>query len=178
MAAVDDVATLVTERLLLHPLHPRDADEMAAVLGDDRLHAFTGGQPLSVDALRHRYRRLALGRSPDGTETWLNWILRLRATNAAVGTVQATVTTAGDSQHALIAWVVGLPWQRQGIASEATLALVEWLDRCGIATISATIHPEHAASQRVASRAGLLPTADTVDGEQVWRRPVTRRADR
>jgi RimJ/RimL family protein N-acetyltransferase len=84
-------ATLVTRRLLLSPLRPADAGPMAIVLGDPRLHEFTGGSPASPAALADRYRRLAVG-SPDPAETWLNWIVRLRATAEPVGTVQATVT--------------------------------------------------------------------------------------
>ena len=40
--------------------------------------------------------------------------------------------------------------------------------------VVAHIHPDHAASARVATRAGLLPTPDQVDGEQVWRLPGQR----
>ena len=38
-------ATIVTERLLLIPLRPEDADEMVDVLADPRLHQFIGGHP-------------------------------------------------------------------------------------------------------------------------------------
>jgi RimJ/RimL family protein N-acetyltransferase len=163
MSDVDETATIVTERLVLHSLRPDDADEMVDVLRDEHLHEFTGGHPLTLDELRLRYGRLAVGHS-SCEHTWFNWIVRLRAGNVAVGTVQATVNGA----QAQIAWVVGIPWQRQGIASEATIALVDWLERRGIHAISANVHPRHVASQKVASRAGLLPSEDTLDGEQVW----------
>lgn len=52
---------LATRRLDLVPLHPSHADEMALVLADPALHAFTGGAPLSAPALRARYERLAAG---------------------------------------------------------------------------------------------------------------------
>lgn len=169
MSALDRTATILTERLVLHSLRPEEADEMVDVLGDARLHEFTGGQPLTRDELRLRYRGLAVGHSADGQQTWLNWIVRLRVTNAAVGTVQATVTGA----QAQVAWVVGVAWQRRGIATEATIALVDWLRGGGIEDISANIHSRHVASQKVALRAGLLLSDDIVDGEQVWRRPAT-----
>lgn len=169
MSQLDERATIVTERLDLHSLRPDDADEMVDVLRDEHLHEFTGGCPLTLDELRLRYGRLGAGRSADGDQTWFNWIVRLRASKAAVGTVQATVT----GTHAQIAWVIGISWQRRGIATEATIALVDWLERRGIPTISANIHPRHAASQKVASRAGLLPTDEILHGEQVWRRPET-----
>jgi RimJ/RimL family protein N-acetyltransferase len=83
-------APIGTERLVLTPLRVQDADEMAQVLDDERLHEFTGGSPESPAGLRARYERLLAG-SPDPAVTWLNWIVRERAGGQAVGTVQATV---------------------------------------------------------------------------------------
>src|SRR5262245_56954374 len=97
-----------TRRLRLRPLRIADADEMAIVLGDARLYAFIGGEPLDRDALAARYARLVRG-SADAGEIWLNWIVRIKADRIAIGTVQATVLA--DPTRASIAWVVGLPWQ-------------------------------------------------------------------
>lgn len=165
-----DEAAILTARLELRPLRAEDADEMLGVLDDERLHEFIGGHPLPLDELRHRYETLAAGRSPDGKQLWLNWIVRLRGRGEAVGTVQATVTDRADARHAQIAWVIGVPWQGRGLATEATVALVSWLEQQGIVAICATIHPRHAASQKVATRAGLHRTDDLVAGEEVWRR--------
>lgn len=147
---------------------------MAGVLGDPRLHEYTGGRPLPPPALRRRFERLAAGRSPDGTEAWLNWIVRLRADRTPVGTVQASVRGDGEPRRAIIAWVVGVAWQRRGIAGEAASALVGWLGQEGIRDITAHIHPGHVASHKVAARAGLVPTDEHVLGEQVWRVPAER----
>ena len=68
-----------------------------------------------------------------------------------------------------MAWVVGVPWQGHGYATEAATALVEWLRELGVDDIAAHIHPDHQASAAVAGRAGLHRTADLVDGEVVWR---------
>lgn len=159
---------LQTTRLLLVPLRPEDAVEMTVVLRDPALHAFTGDEPLDAAALRDRFERLAIGRSKDGREAWHNWVVRLLGTAEAIGTVQATVVA--DRSTAEIAWVIGAPWQGRGYASEAALALVAWLDDMGVATIEAHVHPDHAASGKVAARAGLGPTDELVDGERVWRR--------
>ena len=35
--------------------------------------------------------------------------------------------------------------------------------------MTANIHPDHGASAQVAQRAGLVPTGEEVEGEQVWR---------
>jgi pimeloyl-ACP methyl ester carboxylesterase/RimJ/RimL family protein N-acetyltransferase len=160
-------AEIATQRLLLTPLRPEDADPMAGVLADERLHEFIGGRPASAAELRSRYRRLAVG-SPDPGEAWLNWIVRLSTTGEPVGTVQATVIRCGERWEAVVAWVIGTAWQGRGYASEAARALVGWLSGQGATVITANIHPRHAASARVAERAGLVPTAAEVDGERVW----------
>jgi RimJ/RimL family protein N-acetyltransferase len=163
----------VTERLLLAPLHPGDADEMAGVLADPALHRFTGGRPATRQELRTRYAALAAGSGRAG-EVWRNWIVRRRADARPVGTVQATITRDRGGWAATIAWVTGVPWQGRGYAAEAARALVGWLARREVREVVAHIHPDHAASARVAARAGLRPTPDLVDGEQVWRLPGRR----
>ena len=71
-----------------------------------------------------------------------------------------------------VAWVIGVPWQGRGYATEAAQALVAWLEGVGVTTITAHIHPDHEASAVVASRAGLSPTTELEDGERVWRRTM------
>ena len=156
--------TIATGRLLLAPLRADDADELVDVLDDERLHEFTGGRPATLDELRDRYRRLAAGSTTAG-ETWRNWIVRRRADSKAVGMVQATIR----GRTAWIAWVVGVPFQRQGFASEAAIALVDGLRGEGVEEVRAHVHPDHRASAAVAARAGLEPTRDESDGEVVWR---------
>ena len=160
--------TLRTGRLVLSPLAVEDADEMIVVLGDESMHEFTGGAPPTLEQLHERYRFLAAGRSADGSEQWLNWIVRLDG--AAVGTVQATVIAGGAAAE--VAWEVGVPWQGRGIASEAAAAMVDWLLAHGVWSIAAHVHPQHEASAAVAARAGLAATAEVVDGETVWRRQL------
>jgi RimJ/RimL family protein N-acetyltransferase len=165
-------ARIRTGRLELEPLTAGDADEMVGVLGDQRLHDFIGGRPATLEELRARYAVLADGRSPDGTQEWRNWILRLRD-GTAVGTVQATIVD--DGRAAEIAWVVGTPWQGRGLASEAAIGLVAWLEARRVRTITAHVHPDHRASAAVAARAGLEPTGERHAGELVWRRIAARR---
>jgi RimJ/RimL family protein N-acetyltransferase len=160
-------STLRTRRLTLTPLDPDDADAMVDVLNDERMYEFTGGQPLTLDQLRWRYRRLAVGHSSDQTEQWLNWIVRMTVDQDPVGALQATVSVDGASAD--VAWEVGVPWQRRGIASEAATAVVDWLIAHDVSQVRALIHPRHVASTRVAARAGLEPTEERVDGEVVWR---------
>ncbi|MEU6308596.1 GNAT family N-acetyltransferase, partial [Streptomyces chartreusis] len=99
--------------------------------------------------------------------SWCNWVLRLRAGACLVGTVQATITADGIAE---IAWVIGTPWQRRGLASEAARGLVAWLEQGPVHTVVAHVHPAHHASATVAAAAGLAPTQEWQDGEVRWRR--------
>ena len=157
---------IVTARLRLDPVTVGDAAEMAVVYSDPRMYEFTGGEPPTLDALRRRYEALSSGRSPDGMESWLNWVVRPVGDPVAVGAVQATVMHR--SGEAWIAWEVGVASQGLGYAGEAAQALVGWLDGGSVGSIGAYIHPDHLASQAVARRAGLHRTDAMHDGEQVW----------
>ncbi|MFB7666965.1 GNAT family N-acetyltransferase [Kitasatospora sp. NPDC056138] len=158
-----------TGRLDLLSLRVEHAEEMAEVLGDPRLHAFTGGEPHTPQALRTRYQRLTAG-SPEPGVRWLNWVLRLREEGCLVGTVQATVT--GPTVE--LAWVVGTPWQGHGYATEAARALLARLTEqpfapaAPLTTVIAHIHPDHHASAAIATALGLRPTDGLHDGEIRW----------
>lgn len=153
---------LATDRLVLAPLRVADAEAMAPVLADPDLYAFTGGSPPDVPALRARYRSQVAGPA-DGSAVWHNWIIRL--VDQPVGFVQATVV----GTDADVAWVIGTPWQRLGIASEASACMCAWLRTSGVQRITAHVHPAHVASQVVAERLGLHDTGVLDDeGEAVW----------
>ena len=159
---------LHTARLDLEPLRDGHADELAPVLDDPALHEFIGGAPVPVAALRERYARLAGGRSPDGSQRWLNWVLRLRENGRPVGTVQATVTEQDGVLTAEVAWVVAVPFQGRGLATEAARAMVAELRAAGADVVIAHVHPDHTASGAVARSVGLAATDVRVDGETRW----------
>jgi len=160
-------ATLTTRRLVLEPLRPGHARELAPVLDDRALHAFIGGAPASETELRARFIRQAAGESPDGTQGWLNWVARDRATNAPVGRVQATISD-GDGRSAELAWVVATSRQGEGLATEAAGAAMDWLRDRGVTSFVAHIHPEHHASAGVARHLGLAATDVWHEGEVRW----------
>ena len=163
-----------TVRLDLEPLVPGHAAELGPLLDDITLHEFTGGQPLSAASLAARYARLARRRSGDGSQLWGNWLVRVRSTGLAAGTVQATMPAAGPGAgFAEVAWVVARQAQGRGYAREAARSLVARLHESGW-LVAAHIHPRHLASQHVARAAGLSPSSGSRDGEIRWTsRPVT-----
>ena len=157
------VEEIRTDRLSLVPLEVGHAEEMAKVLGDPDLHRFIGGAPSSLVDLRARYQRLVDG-SPETGVIWCNWVIRLG--EELVGTVQATVAERDGSAE--VAWVVGIPWQGRGIATEAARGLVTWLQDAGVRRMVAHIHPTHIASARVAASVGMKPTDRWHEGEVRW----------
>jgi RimJ/RimL family protein N-acetyltransferase len=151
-------------RVRLDPLRVADAAEMVGVLADPGLYTVIGGGPPTLDELTEQYRRQVVGRSADGREVWLNWVVR--AGGAAVGYVQATVH---EGDRAVVAWVIGRPWQGQGYATEAARQLLALLAARGVTRIEAYIAPGHLASERVAAHVGLTATGHLdPDGEQLW----------
>jgi RimJ/RimL family protein N-acetyltransferase len=174
-AELVDAVPLQTLRLALEPLRVAHAEEMAPLLADAGLYAFTGGRAPTLDELRARYARQATGRSPDGAESWLNWIVRRRGDGQAVGFVQAAIAAAPPPPApvtAVLAWVLAVRFQGQGYAREAVGGVVGWLDSVGVQRLVAYIHPAHAASMGVARALGLQPTDERVDGEVVWERLI------
>ncbi len=164
---------LETARLELVPLVPHHADELVSVLADERLYHFTGGEAPALEDLRRRYEGWSSRVAPDGTERWLNWVVRRRKDARAMGTVQATVVTVDGRVVADLGWIVGVEHQGQGYASESAEALVAWLFDCGVQEIVAHVHPDHLVSGRVASKIGMEPTGEWLLGERRWR--CTRR---
>jgi RimJ/RimL family protein N-acetyltransferase len=161
------IEPLTSQRLVLEPLTADHAAAMVAVLADPSLYEFTGGTPPTLPELSERYARQAVGQSPDGAEKWLNWIVV--HDGVPIGYVQATVV----GTEAEIAWVVSPAQQGRGLATEAATAMVDWLTTtAGVTRLVAHVHPDHAASARVAERLGLRPTDVIEEGEVRWDRTL------
>jgi RimJ/RimL family protein N-acetyltransferase len=159
---------LRTERLVLQPLRPAHAREMVGVLDDPVLYRYTGGDPPPLEDLEKRYAEQARGRSDDGSQLWFNWIVRDRASQEALGYVQATVEIG--ARCADIAWVIGSRHHSRGFAREAASAMIDWLSIRGVTAVTAHIHPGNKPSQAVARAIGFNPTSTIRDGEVRWKR--------
>jgi RimJ/RimL family protein N-acetyltransferase len=155
-------------RLTLEPLSVGHAAEMVGVLADRELYTYTGGSPPDALELARRYAAQVEGPPEDGSEWWLNWVIRHRTSREAVGYVQATVEEQEGGRSAQVAWVVGVRSQGQGIATESGRAMLGWLRGQGVSRVTALIHPGHVRSGRVAAALGFTPTAEVVDGETCW----------
>ena len=141
------------EGVTLEPQLASHAAELYAVLSDPALYAFIDGkEPANEAALRQRLARLESRTSPDGTEHWLNWIVRTVA-GELVGYVQATVT---PDHAAEIAYVFGRAHWRRGYATAACRAMIAELgETYGVTRLTATLDPANAASLALVAKLGL-----------------------
>jgi RimJ/RimL family protein N-acetyltransferase len=150
-------------QVVLVPLRAQDADDLLGLLDDAYVRESLGVD--DADGLRRRFARWESRRSPDGSERWLNWVVRGRASGRAVGWSQATVrATRASVAYALVPDARG-----RGAASDAVRAMTDWLrTELGVDEVTASIAPANAASARVARAAGFAPTDRREAGEVVW----------
>jgi len=115
---------LKTANLVLEPLTVAHAEAMFPILSDPILYRYLDyGPPPSVSHVRGVYEQLQKRASPDGHETWLNWVICLRGT-LPIGYVQATL----DSKHsAWIAYFLGSAYWGHGYAYTATQTMLSHL---------------------------------------------------
>jgi [ribosomal protein S5]-alanine N-acetyltransferase len=173
--------TLHTDRLVLEPRVAAHADALYPILADPRQRAFHDDDPVSLEALRERFRQGESYRSPDGREHWLNWALVLRDSGSdAIGFVQATVQEDG---RAWVAYQVATALWGRGLASEAVGAMVEHLTaHYAVTQCMATVDQRNQRSWRLLERLGFL-RADAVQaaamdvqaGDWLYLRPANPR---
>ena len=147
--------TIQRPNLVLDPLTAADASAMFALLQDGSLFRYMDDQPPhSVEQLRAVYARRAIGRSPDGTELWFNWIVRSSA-GVAMGFVQATLLADG---RCLVAYVLGSAFQGQGYAGQAVQAMLDFLaQQHGVRRCWAQVEAQNLRSIHLLERLGFVP---------------------
>jgi RimJ/RimL family protein N-acetyltransferase len=144
---------IVSNALRLEPLVAAHADEMFAPLSAIAIYDYIPERPpLSLVALRERYVRLERGRSPDGRQQWLNWIVRL-ASGRCAGFVQSTIH---PERTADFAFAFAPEYWGKGIAFEACEAALPYLfGALRVTALFATVDPRNARSLRLLLRLGF-----------------------
>jgi len=147
---------------------------MFDALRDPQIYSFIPEKPpLSIADLRRRYRLLQKGASPDRSQLWLNWIVRLVPSDRCVGYVQATVHA---SRAADFAYVLASPFWGCGIATEACVAAIDFLGtELAVRSLYATVSAENDRSVRLLARLGFVevapshyPHGNVVEGDRVF----------
>jgi [ribosomal protein S5]-alanine N-acetyltransferase len=161
--------TLETQRLLLEPLMSEHAPLLVKDLADERLYRFIPTDaPESAEALETRYRKLSSRRSPDGSEVWLNYAMRLREEgtlpNASyVGMLEATVF---PNRSAYIAYTVFVPFWRQGYAREGCARMLRHLlEDYRVRVVVAEMETRNAASVALAESLGFERVGTTLGAD-------------
>ena len=155
---------LETLRLLLEPLNAWHGESLFPGLKDPLLYTYIPKEPpLAASHLSRRFEALETRRSPDGTELWLNWAVRI-SNGGYAGLVEATLTADGRAQAA---WWVFTASQHQGYGREAVAAMLAHLAGVGAAEAIAFIDTRNAASIRLAEATGFARHDTHVRREKV-----------
>jgi len=145
--------TLTASHCILEPLVAAHAHEMFPVLGDPAIYEFENSPPISEEWLTERYRRLESRSSGDGTEQWLNWVIRLPGGKLA-GYVQATVL---PDQTSFVAYELNSLYWRQGIGSSAVgEVLRELQESYGVKMFVAVLKAKNYRSEGMLRKLGFV----------------------
>jgi len=146
--------TLHASRCTLEPQVSQHAAEMFRVLSDPAIYEFENAPPPSQAWLEERYRRLESRKSPDGSEHWLNWVVRLPSGELA-GYVQATLRQSGC---AYIAYELSSAYWRKGIGKCAVEAMLQELGRSyGVFEFVAVLKARNFRSMALLRSLGFTP---------------------
>jgi RimJ/RimL family protein N-acetyltransferase len=163
---------LRTARLALEPLEARHAALLLDVLSAPEIYEHLDEDPpADLATLEERYRRLEARRSPDGSQAWLNWAVRVEGPGEYAGYVQATVE-AGSAE---VAYVLGPAWWGRGLATEAVTVMCAHLavDHA-VTRLTAHVAPGNRASRSLLERLGFSFVRRTTDGDLFLERTVER----
>ncbi len=155
--AVDHVF-ITTDRLRLRHPRPDDAEAIAALFDDPKVTEFLGGPRVHDEVAKIVLDDAAADPNPADL-----WPLEELETENVVGYCGLVVKEVdGVEEHEVIYVLAPHVWGR-GYASEIAAAIVDYafterrLDR-----VISMIHPDNAASARVAERAGMAYERDTI----------------
>jgi RimJ/RimL family protein N-acetyltransferase len=152
------IPTLETTRLWLRPYRPADFAAYGAIFADAGFMRFLGGKPLSREAAWARFLRQQ--------GMWVAagfgfFAIELKATGAFIGEAgchdlkrDLTPSLEGTLEAG---WGIAPAMQGQGLSEEAARAALAW---AGAARpelrMTSIIHPENAASLRLAAKLGFI----------------------
>jgi RimJ/RimL family protein N-acetyltransferase len=165
-----------TDRLILRPFEAEDLEPLAAMWADPGVVRYIGGQVLNREDTWRR-SLAACGQWPYVGFGY--WIAELKETGVVIGQLgfadfkrMMEPSIEGEPE---LGYVFSPVVHRQGIASEACAAVLNWADRnLSAASYPAIISPENDASIRLAERLGFRRAPDaTYRGETIalFRRP-------
>lgn len=141
---------------MLEPQVAAHAEALYPVLCDPAIYEFENEPPESLAWLRQRFARLESRRSGDGSELWLNWVVR--HSGVTIGYVQATVYADG---RAAIAYVFGSASWGKGLASRSVRTMIAELGTTyGVRALEAVLKAGNHRSLRLLERLGFALSSE------------------
>lgn len=140
-----------TARLRLRPFREADLDELARLYADADVMRYIGsGATLDRD---QTWRQIALFLGHAELRGYATWAIEDRATGQFLGECGPWFPEGWPMLE--VGWLVDPRRQREGIATEAARAAVEWcFDELRIDAVGSIIRPDNVASARVAEKLG------------------------
>lgn len=127
---------------------------MFVVLSDPAIYEYEGVPPPSIEKLASGFRRREARVSPDGSEQWLNWVVRLPS-GALAGYVQGTVYQSGAAH---VGYEFASRYWRQGIGSTAVRCMLDDLrESYSVHTFVAVLKTANFRSMGLLVRLGFEP---------------------
>jgi ribosomal-protein-alanine N-acetyltransferase len=152
-----------TDRLSLEPVTVAHAQELTDLFADPLLHEFVPFEPPTLEQQQERCQRWSTGRSPDGSEIWINWVAREKSSGHVIGHFQAGVK---NDYTASVGYVVGRPHQGKGYAAEAMTAVLNDLkNRFQVKQVKAWTDTRNTASHRLARKLGMRQAETIVNAD-------------
>ena len=146
--------TLKISNCILEPQDVSHAPEMFRVLSDPAIYEFENEPPVSEQWLARRFAFLESRQSQDGTQKWLNWVVRMPDGKLA-GYVQATVLESGA---AYVAYELQSLYWRRGLGSSAVAAVLQELSATYLVhTAVAVLKTANYRSVALLERLGFSP---------------------
>ena len=167
------IPVLETPRLVLRPLELADAEPVQRLFPHWEIVRYLANivpWPYPADGALTYYRDVALPAMARGEE-W-HWSLRLRTNcDQLIGCI--SLMNNSDNHRGF--WL-GLPWQRQGLMTEAAEAVTDyWFDTLGFPLLRVPKAVDNIPSRRISASSGMRMVAvvdrDYVSGRQkaeVW----------
>jgi RimJ/RimL family protein N-acetyltransferase len=149
--------TITAPPYVVEPQVAAHAHEMFVVLSDPAIYEFENGSPVDEEWLRKRYERLESRSSTDGTQQWLNWVIRLPGGKLA-GYVQATILS---DRTAYVAYELNSRHWGQGIGSSAVRAVLKELqEQYGVVAFIAVLKAKNYRSEALLRKLGFVTVSE------------------
>jgi RimJ/RimL family protein N-acetyltransferase len=147
------VPELRTTRLQLRALRPADADGLHEALGHREVTRYLSDVPPSPERTRMIVERLCAASYPTGMG---HWVWQERTTGALVGRGYLVPSPVDPRERPEAGWFLGHRWWGTGLACEAGQAILRYaFVALACPAVIARVHPDNAASLRLAERLGF-----------------------